>query len=300
MICPRWPTAINERTKIVYIANPNNPTGTMVTESELDQFINRVPENVVVALDEAYYEFLQEPPDTLKYLRNHPNVIALRTFSKIQGLAGLRIGYGLAHEELIRLLQKTRQPFNVNSISQAGALAGLQDDAYQAKTREVVWQGRDFLQAEFRQRNLEFVPSVANFILLKVGNGKQVFHQLLQRGMIVRAMDEYKLPEMDPGHRWDTRTKPQIPGRSGSSLSRRLEFLAGLQICRSIFPSLWLLTTLSPQSLLQSVKERSLSFDCRVMTHCRFLVRFLPAHSFLKSSFHAGWFSGKSTTLPEK
>jgi histidinol-phosphate aminotransferase len=192
---PAMAAAINERTKIVYIANPNNPTGTMVTENELDQFITRVPENVVVALDEAYYEFLQEPPDTLKYLRNHPNVIALRTFSKIQGLAGLRIGYGLAHEELIRLLQKTRQPFNVNSISQAGALAGLQDDAYQAKTREVVWQGRDFLQAEFRQRNLEFVPSVANFILLKVGNGKEVFQQLLQRGMIVRAMDEYKLPK---------------------------------------------------------------------------------------------------------
>jgi histidinol-phosphate aminotransferase len=192
---PAMAAAINERTKIVYISNPNNPTGTMVSENELDQFIDRVPKNVVVALDEAYYEFLQEPPDTLKYLRNHPNVIALRTFSKIQGLAGLRIGYGLAHEELIRLLQKTRQPFNVNSIAQAGALAGLRDDAYQAKTREVVWLGRDFLQAEFRQRNLEFVPTVANFILLKVGNGKKVFHQLLKRGMIVRAMDEYKLPQ---------------------------------------------------------------------------------------------------------
>jgi len=147
-----------------------------------------------VALDEAYYEFLPEPPDTLKYMRNHPNVIALRTFSKIQGLAGLRIGYGLAHEELIRLLQKTRQPFNVNSIAQAGALAGMRDEAYQAQTREVVRQGRDFLQAEFRKRNLEFVPSVANFVLVKVGKGKEVFQKLLQRGMIVRAMDEYKLP----------------------------------------------------------------------------------------------------------
>jgi histidinol-phosphate aminotransferase len=110
-------------------------------------------------------------------------------------LAGLRIGYGLAHEDLIRLLQKTRQPFNVNSISQAGALAGLQDEDYQAKTREVVRQGRDFLQTEFRKRNLEYVPSVANFILVKVGRGKEVFQKLLQRGMIVRAMDEYKLPE---------------------------------------------------------------------------------------------------------
>jgi histidinol-phosphate aminotransferase len=192
---PAMACAINDRTKIVYIANPNNPTGTMVGEDELDRFIERVPKSVVIALDEAYYEFLPEPPDTLKYLHDHPNVIALRTFSKIQGLAGLRIGYGLAHEELIRLLQKTRQPFNVNSIAQIGALAGLQDDAYQAKTREVIREGRDFLQTEFRKRNLEYVPSVANFVLVKVGKGKEVFQRLLKRGMIVRAMDEYKLPE---------------------------------------------------------------------------------------------------------
>ena len=167
----------------------------MVAENDLDRFIDRVPENVVVALDEAYYEFLPEPPDTLKYMRNHRNVIALRTFSKIQGLAGLRIGYGLAHEDLIRLLQKTRQPFNVNSIAQIGALAGLRDDVYQAKTREVVRQGRDFLESEFRKRNFEYVPSVANFILVNVGEGKEVFQKLLKRGMIVRAMDEYKLPQ---------------------------------------------------------------------------------------------------------
>jgi histidinol-phosphate aminotransferase len=192
---PAMAEAINERTKIVYIANPNNPTGTMVSEKELDRFIERVPNNVVVALDEAYYEFLPNPPDTLKYMGNHPNVIALRTFSKIQGLAGLRIGYGLAHESLIALLQKTRQPFNVNSIAQAGALAGLRDEEYQAKTREVVREGRDFLQGEFGRRNLEFVPSVANFVLVKVGKGKETFQKLLKRGMIVRAMDEYKLPE---------------------------------------------------------------------------------------------------------
>ncbi|MBV8175105.1 MAG: histidinol-phosphate transaminase [Verrucomicrobia bacterium] len=192
---PAMAAAINDRTKLVYIANPNNPTGTMVGEDELDQFIDRVPESVVIALDEAYYEFLPEPPDTLKYLKDHPNVIALRTFSKIQGLAGLRIGYGLAHADLIRLLQKTRQPFNVNSIAQIGALAGLQDDKHQAKTREVVRQGREFLESEFRKRGLEHVPSVANFVLVKVGKGKEVFQRLLKRGMIVRAMDEYKLPE---------------------------------------------------------------------------------------------------------
>jgi len=192
---PAMAAAINDRTKLVYIANPNNPTGTMVGEDELDRFIDRVPESVVIALDEAYYEFLPEPPDTLKYLQGHLNVIALRTFSKIQGLAGLRIGYGLAHADLIRLLHKTRQPFNVNSIAQIGALAGLQDDKHQAKTREVIRQGREFLETEFRKRDLEYVPSVANFVLVKVGKGKEVFQKLLKRGMIVRAMDEYKLPE---------------------------------------------------------------------------------------------------------
>jgi histidinol-phosphate aminotransferase len=192
---PAMAGAINDRTKIVYIANPNNPTGTMVSEAELDRFIDRVPRNVVIALDEAYYEFLPDPPNTLKYFRNHSNVIVLRTFSKIQGLAGLRIGYGLAHEDLIRLLQKTRQPFNVNSIAQAGALAGLRDEEYQIKTREIVRQGREFLESEFGRRKLQYVPSVANFVLVKVGHGKEIFQKLLKRGMIVRAMDEYKLPE---------------------------------------------------------------------------------------------------------
>ena len=192
---PAMAAAINERTKIVYIANPNNPTGTMVGQKELDLFVTVVPPTVLIALDEAYYEFLPEPPDTLKYIREHPNVIVLRTFSKIQGLAGLRIGYGLAHPDLIRLLHKTRQPFNVNSIAQAGALAGLMDEAHQAKTRGITREGRDYLQAGFASRNLEYIPSVANFVLVKVGNGKEVFQKLLKRGMIVRAMDEYKLPE---------------------------------------------------------------------------------------------------------
>src|SRR5260370_13687458 len=151
---PAMAAAINDRTKLVDIANPNNPTGTMVGEAELDRFIDRVPGSVVVVLDEAYYEFLPEPPDTLKYLSDRPNVILLRTFSKIQGLAGLRIGYGLAHPELIRLLQKTRQPFNVNSIPQIGALAGFQDDEHQAETKEVISKRRQFLQSTLRPPTL--------------------------------------------------------------------------------------------------------------------------------------------------
>ncbi|HEY0789814.1 MAG TPA: histidinol-phosphate transaminase, partial [Chthoniobacterales bacterium] len=182
-------------TKIVYLANPNNPTGTMVTEADLERLIFSVPAGVVIALDEAYYEFLPNPPDTIKYLAEHPNVILLRTFSKIQGLAALRIGYGLGHPDLVRLLQKTRQPFNVNAIAQAGALAGLKDVEHQQHTRQVTEQGRIFLQREFARRGLEFVPSSANFVLLRVGDGKEVFQRLLRRGMIVRAMNEYKLPD---------------------------------------------------------------------------------------------------------
>jgi histidinol-phosphate aminotransferase len=187
--------AVNSRTKVIYLANPNNPTGTAVDEAQLDRLVSLVPDSVVIALDEAYYEFLSGPPDTVKYLRDHENVILLRTFSKIQGLAALRIGFGLGHARLVQLLHKTRQPFNVNAIAQAGALAGLQDDEHQARTREITDQGRTFLQEEFASRGLEFVPSSANFILVKVGDGQDLFQRLLRRGMIIRAMNEYKLPD---------------------------------------------------------------------------------------------------------
>jgi histidinol-phosphate aminotransferase len=119
----------------------------------------------------------------------------MRTFSKIQGLAGLRIGYGLASKEIADVLQKTRQPFNANSIAQAGALAGIQDDEYMQRTRELTHEGREFLQAAFAAMGLEFVPSAANFVLVRVGDGDQVFQALLRRGLIVRAMRSYKLPE---------------------------------------------------------------------------------------------------------
>ncbi|HWB61837.1 MAG TPA: aminotransferase class I/II-fold pyridoxal phosphate-dependent enzyme, partial [Chthoniobacteraceae bacterium] len=123
------------------------------------------------------------------------NVIVLRTFSKIQGLANLRIGYGIAAPELIEVLQKTRQPFNVNGIAQEAALAGLADEEHQQKTRELTWQGRDYLQAQFAALGLEYIPSHANFVLVKVGNGTQLFKQLLKVGIIIRDMSSYKLPE---------------------------------------------------------------------------------------------------------
>jgi histidinol-phosphate aminotransferase len=188
-------TAITPKTKEVFIANPNNPTGTLLSQEEIDRFMEKVPEHVIVVFDEAYYEFLENPPDTLKFVREGRNVVVLRTFSKIQGLANLRIGYGLAKPGLIDVLQKTRQPFNVNGIAQAGALAGLQDDEHQLKTREITIQGRDFLQREFGALGLEYVPSFANFVLVKVGDGKAVFQALMKRGIIVRDMTSYGLPE---------------------------------------------------------------------------------------------------------
>ena len=187
--------AITPRTKEVFIANPNNPTGTMVFQDDIDRFMERVPEHVMVVFDEAYYEFLDEPPDVLKYVRAGRNVVVLRTFSKIQGLANLRIGYGLAAAEIIEVLQKARQPFNANGIAQAGALAGLHDQAHMDATRRVTREGRDFFQSEFLEMNLEFVPSHANFVLVRVGDGKKVFDALLRRGLIVRAMGSYGLPE---------------------------------------------------------------------------------------------------------
>jgi histidinol-phosphate aminotransferase len=187
--------SINWRTRLVFIANPNNPTGTMVGQQEIDRFMDRVPEEVLVVFDEAYYEFLDDPPDVLKFVRDGRNVVVMRTFSKIQGLAALRIGYGLASRQIAEVLQKTRQPFNANGIAQAGALAGLQDEEHMRKTRELTHEGREFLQSEFLSMDLEFVPSAANFVLVRVGDGDRVFQALLRRGLIVRAMRSYKLPE---------------------------------------------------------------------------------------------------------
>ena len=186
--------AITPQTRQLFIANPNNPTGTMVGEKEIGRFMDRVPDHVLVIFDEAYIEFLDNPPDVIRYIREGRNVVIMRTFSKIQGLANLRIGYGLAPARVAEVLQKTRQPFNANGIAQAGALAGLEDDEHMRSTRRLTHEGRNYLQTEFSAMGLEFVPSVANFVLLHVGDGDAVFQALLRRGLIVRAMRSYKLP----------------------------------------------------------------------------------------------------------
>jgi histidinol-phosphate aminotransferase len=187
--------AITPKTRLIFVANPNNPTGTLAGQDEIDRFVERVPEDIVIVFDEAYFEYLDDPPDTLRFVRAGRNVAVLRTFSKIQGLASLRIGYGLARPELIQVLQKARQPFNVSGLAQAAALAGLADDEHLRETKRITDEGRAYLQAEFAAMNLQFVPSVANFVLVKVGDGAGIFRKLLKRQIIVRALKGYNLPE---------------------------------------------------------------------------------------------------------
>ncbi len=189
--------AITPNTRVVIVANPNNPTGTCASREDLARFVAAVPENVLVTLDEAYLEFLDQPLDLLPEIRGgqRRNLVLLRTLSKIYGLAGLRLGYGIGHPELIAELEKVRQPFNVNSIAQAGALAALDDTAHVERTRRINSRGLKFYARAFRKLSLEFIPSSANFVLVRVGAGKRVFEDLQRLGVIVRPMDGYQLPE---------------------------------------------------------------------------------------------------------
>lgn len=189
--------AITPRTRLVFVANPNNPTGTIVSPGALKHFIETVPPHVVIALDEAYIEFLEEKLDVITEVASgsRPNLILMRTFSKIYGLAGLRIGFGIGHPELIAALEKVRQPFNINAISQAGALAALEDTKHVEKTQRMSKRGIKFFTRAFRQLNLEVVPSAANFILVRVGDGTRVFSEMQKLGVITRPMGGYQLGE---------------------------------------------------------------------------------------------------------
>jgi histidinol-phosphate aminotransferase len=159
--------SITANTRLIFVANPNNPTGTSASSEKLTDFIKAVPSQVVIALDQAYIEFQDEPLDLLPEIRNgtRPNLVLLRTFSKIYGLAGVRVGYGIGDPEFIAAFEKARQPFNLNSIAQAGALAALDDHAHVERTRRIISRGLKFYAREFRRLGLEFVPSSANFIL---------------------------------------------------------------------------------------------------------------------------------------
>ncbi len=187
--------AITPATRVVFIANPNNPTGTLVRQEAIDRFMAKVPGHVVVVFDEAYHEYLEEAPDTTKFVRQGRDVIVLRTFSKIHALANLRIGYGIARPELIRVVQKTREPFNTSGLAQAAAVAALADTTHQVETKRMTDEGRKYLEAELAALGRQFVPSVANFILVRVGDGKAIFKSLLGKGVIVRALSGYNFPE---------------------------------------------------------------------------------------------------------
>jgi histidinol-phosphate aminotransferase len=188
--------AMDDKTALIFLGNPNNPTGTIYRKAEWRRFLERVPERVVIVADEAYFEFVRDPeyPDSLDDHDGRRLIVTLRTFSKIFGLAGLRVGYAVASEDIVRLLNNVRQPFNITSPAQVGVEAGMDDDEHVARTLEVNGQGMAYLEGEFRRIGVEFLPSQANFILADVGEGRSVYEKLLREGVIVRPMNGYGLP----------------------------------------------------------------------------------------------------------
>ena len=188
--------AIDGSTRLVFLDNPNNPTGTIFRKAEWERFLAKVPEQVVIVADEAYFEFVRDRdyPDSLNYQDPDRLIVTLRTFSKIFGLAGLRVGYAVARPDIITLLHKVRQPFNVTSLAQTAAIAGLDDSAHVHRTLQNNAAGLAYLEHEFKRLGIDFVPSHANFILAEVGDGLKVFNGLLKLGVIVRPMGGYGLP----------------------------------------------------------------------------------------------------------
>jgi histidinol-phosphate aminotransferase len=194
---PAMLAAITPRTRMLCLANPNNPTGTLTSREDMSRLLAEVPPQVLLVLDEAYVEFLDDPVDCLPLIQSgtHPNLVITRTFSKIFGLAGLRLGYAIASPEVISDLEKVRQPFNLNSLAQAGALAALDDEAHLSRTRANNRQGLDFFHNAFAKLGLPFIRSSANFVLVQVGDGAAVFRELQRKGIITRPMGSYGLSE---------------------------------------------------------------------------------------------------------
>jgi histidinol-phosphate aminotransferase len=188
---------VDDATRVVFIANPNNPTGTYLKREELAAFLDRLPQHVIVVLDEAYFEYVQEPdyPDGLNWLPDHPNLIVTRTFSKAYGLAGLRVGYAISSLAIADLLNRVRQPFNVNAPALAAARGALGDSAHLASSVRLNQSGLAQLGQALAQRQLAFIPSVGNFISVDVGQeAGPVYQSLLRQGVIVRPIANYGLP----------------------------------------------------------------------------------------------------------
>ncbi len=189
--------AVSDKTRLIFIANPNNPTGTLLTDAEIQGFLQRVPATVIVVLDEAYHDYIEDPAyaSAEKYLAEYPNLIVTRTFSKAYGLAGLRVGYGLSHPIVANSLNRVRQPFNVNVPALAAAQAALDDQEFVTRTRRLNQAGKQQLQAAFERLDLQYVPSAGNFILLDLKtDANAVYEALLRRGVIARPVGAYQLP----------------------------------------------------------------------------------------------------------
>ena len=190
--------AVDERTRLLYIANPNNPTGTMLGRGALDRFIEQLPDHVLVVMDEAYYEYMEHPdyPDSFDYLSAGRPVIILRTFSKAYGLAGLRVGYGVAHEEIISGINKIRSPFNTNSLSQLAAIHALDDPEHLVRSVELNRRGIEYIQGELDRLGVAYTPSYGNFVLVTTGlDAAEAFDAFLREGVIVRPMAGYGYPK---------------------------------------------------------------------------------------------------------
>jgi histidinol-phosphate aminotransferase len=190
--------AVDDETYVVWVANPNNPTGTLAAPGALEAFVRRVPERVIVVIDEAYNEYLPADlrSDTVKWLKRHPNLVVTRTFSKAYGLAGLRVGYALAHASVADMMNRVRQPFNVNSVALVAATAALEDMEFVAKSYAENLQGLRQLREGAERLGLAYIPSVANFLTIRVGKAQEIYKRLLRRGVIVRPVGGgYELPE---------------------------------------------------------------------------------------------------------
>ncbi|NIP38167.1 MAG: histidinol-phosphate transaminase [Candidatus Dadabacteria bacterium] len=187
---------ITPKTKMVFIANPNNPTGTMVTKEKLEWFLDKVPDDIIVLVDEAYFEYVNDNdyPDSLDYLGSRPSLITVRTFSKIYGLAGLRLGYGVASVDIISYMNRVREPFNVNSLAQTAGIAALGDQGHVESSNEVNSEGRKYLEAEFKKLGIKYYESYTNFILIDLlKDPMPIYNELLKQGVIVRPVGGYGL-----------------------------------------------------------------------------------------------------------
>lgn len=189
---------ITDNTKLVFISNPNNPTGTIVSAEDYQNFMARIPDDVIVVMDEAYYEYVTDKdcPDSIGYVRSNKNVIVLRTFSKAYGLAGLRVGYAFAPERLVDQMEKVREPFNSNSLAQKAALAVLDDEEHLRKTIENNRTGLTYFYEQLSNMNLDFISTQANFVSVKLGeDAGRICDRLMKEGVLVRNMESFKMPE---------------------------------------------------------------------------------------------------------